>query len=101
MPAWLYNPRGSKLQHHDITHFQNGLITQEYIHHVFFIWLFNERFIVGFSKERLEEQRNENARLMQQLETALADARRQADVQKEKALSKVIIFPQKFCLEKS
>lgn len=39
-------------------------------------------------QERLEEQRNENARLMQQLETALADARRQADVQKEKALSK-------------
>eukprot|EP00112_Aurelia_sp_Birch-Aquarium-sp1_P003253 Seg1363.3 transcript_id=Seg1363.3/GoldUCD/mRNA.D3Y31 product="Outer dense fiber protein 2" protein_id=Seg1363.3/GoldUCD/D3Y31 len=39
-------------------------------------------------QERLDEQRNENSRLMQQLETALADARRQSEVQKEKALSK-------------
>eukprot|EP00794_Sanderia_malayensis_P016219 gene16219-17852_t len=39
-------------------------------------------------QERLDDQRHENSRLVQQLDTALADARRQADVQKEKTLSK-------------
>ena len=37
----------------------------------------------------MDDLRQENNRLTQQLETALADARRQSDLQKEKALSKV------------
>ena len=40
----------------------------------------------------MDEQRHENTRLVQQLETALSDAKRQADVQREKALSKVRIL---------
>eukprot|EP00795_Rhopilema_esculentum_P011002 gene11002-19842_t len=39
-------------------------------------------------QERLDEQRHENTRLTQQVEIALADAKRQAEIQREKALSK-------------
>ena len=55
--------------------------------------------MITFTKEKLDEKKEIVAKLTYQLEAALADARRQAESQREKNIAKVSFVCSLFCVQ--